>query len=68
MHEFFTRKFSHFHVLVLLVFGDGSEEVGVGVVAGDGALGAVGDDNRLEVLGHAGHRLDGVRTRRTCKK
>ena len=57
--------------LVLLVLCDGSEEVRVLLllaVAGDGALGAVGDDHGLEVLRHSRHGLDGVRARRTLSK
>ena len=50
--------------LVLLVLRDCPEEVWVLLLvplAGDGALGAVGDHHRLEVLGDAGNGLDRVR-------
>ncbi len=57
--------------LVLAILRYGSEEVRVlllRLLAGDGALGAVSDDHRLEVLGHASHGLNRIRAGRTYSK
>ncbi len=55
--------------LILFVLRNSPEEVGILLfcsVTGNGSFCAVGDHHGLEVFGHAGHWLDGVRTRWTC--